>query len=549
MVQLNAMPVMPPFRLTAPAGVAVALWAGLSCIPPPVSPCASDADCRTVNRCMSGVCQPFTPECTTNRQCLDAHTGEPYRCVPGQGICVPLTSTDCQTVLADNLDLVEDEAIYIGALMPLIGADESTGLPMKNAMELARRDFRQLGGLPAAGPGGRRRPLVVIACNDDADPVGAAQHLVNVAHVPAIVGAAFSGVTLNVANQVTLPGNTLLLSPSATSALITGLDDHDLVWRTSPSDALQALAVAGAVEISETRLRAAQGLMPADNITLAVVHKGDSYGAALADALFAPLVFNGQPANAQVNLFIRQNYGDPDDPPSVDYTSAVNLMLSRLPHLIIIIGTNEGVTQIFAAVEAGWPSGTPRPYYIFTDGGELPELLDLVTTNSDPDAVRARIMGSVPGTASTYNPFNLFKLQYSSTFTDGTNPQVFGAAGAYDAVYLLAYAAVALGTQPITGPNLATALTRLVPPGPKVIVGSATINQAFGALSANAMDHIDFDGASGPLDFDVLVGEAPSDIQLWCVVHGASPGEYVFDTTGRYYDASANMMAGTYVCP
>jgi len=46
-------------------------------------------------------------------------------------------------------------------------------------------------------------------------------------------------------------------------------------------------------------------------------------------------------------------------------------------------------------------------------------------------------------------------------------------------------------------------------------VGADKINTAFMPLQTGS--NIDFNGASGPLDFDVTTGEAPSEIQIWCI--------------------------------
>ena len=60
----------------------------------------------------------------------------------------------------------------------------------------------------------------------------------------------------------------------------------------------------------------------------------------------------------------------------------------------------------------------------------------------------------------------------------------------------------------MTGRGLAEGVKRLVPEGTRIDAGGAQINQAYGALQAG--ENVDFQGASGPLDFDVDVGEAAS---------------------------------------
>ena len=57
---------------------------------------------------------------------------------------------------------------------------------------------------------------------------------------------------------------------------------------------------------------------------------------------------------------------------------------------------------------------------------------------------------------------------------------------------------------------------------------------------------IAIDGASGPLHFDLMLHEAPSDIQVWCVIDSGMPE---FTPSGRTYDATSMMMTGTFSCP
>jgi branched-chain amino acid transport system substrate-binding protein len=166
------------------------------------------------------------------------------------------------------------------------------------------------------------------------------------------------------------------------------------------------------------------------------------------------------------------------------------------------------------------------------------DLWKKVGSNQD---LRKRILGTVP---STHNHvFWNFKQAYKTKFTDGTSPAVFGAAGAYDATYLLGYATVANGSLPVTGANLAKALRREVPPGTAMGVGADSINPIFKILESGK--NIDFDGASGPLDFDLSTGDAPSDIQLWCLPKDPSGNASAAQNSGEFFDATTGKIAGS----
>ena len=491
--------------------------------------------------------------CSTNAECLSA-LGDMHICkrAPGAsiGTCAALLSDDCKTVFGEWQN---DDAFLFGSVLPTTGQDTSTGLACEDAIKLAVEDFKQFGpGLPAV-PGvdsARRRPLAFVGCSDNSDKLTgskAARHLVEDVGVQAIIGPQWSGVTGQVASDVTIPHNVLLISPSATARSITDLPDHGLVWRTSPSDTFQAAAIVQYVALLEPKIRASRNLMPADKIRVALIYQGTTYGLGLYDSLAQSLRMNGTLAFDDANkpYFMTNNYGDPSDP-SLPLTAeaAVTATLGHNPHLVIDLCTNEGVTQILKPVEDRWATdhtGTPGPLWVLGDGGKIPELWAYIAGN---DNLRKRTTGTVPGSISTL--FTNFERKYDAKgFGDGTSPAVLGPAGSYDSVYLLAYSAVSLGAQPLTGPNLAAGMAALVPgaQAQKVDVGANNIRSSFNTLSAGGK--IDFDGASGPLDFDTQIGEAPSDIQIWCMPKdGASQKAAAAQNSGLYLDASSMTMAG-----
>jgi branched-chain amino acid transport system substrate-binding protein len=480
--------------------------------------------------------------CSVNADCAGKGTQPVCRADTRQ--CVDLASDLCTV----HGDATRDDAFVFGSIGPLSGADASFGEPIKDAILLAIDDFAQAGGLPPRPGASSARPLVLVACDDQGDAeVGtrAAQHLAHDVGVPAIVGAMFSGITIQIATQVTIPAGVLLLSPSATSPNITNLDDHGLVWRTSPPDTLQAAALALYVPTIEQRVRTSLGLAATDQVRLAILNKGDAYGSDLAIALEKSLVLNGAAVTSGQNAqsYKRIDYGNPDDPAAdpPKFALAVSTALGFQPHIVLVAGTGEGVNDVFIPIEQGWPAAAAyRPEYMFTDGGEVPDLWSFVAMNDPMDTLRPRVHGSVPGTVG---PLAVaFRAAFLAKFTEGSSPDVFGAAGAYDATYLLGYGVAALGGAGITGAALAGGFGKLVPPGKVLDVGPANIAAAFQSL---AQGGIDFNGASGPLDFDLLTGEAPSDIQIWCLPKDAMTGAASSPVlSGFTYDARTGGLGG-----
>ncbi|MBX3202521.1 MAG: ABC transporter substrate-binding protein [Labilithrix sp.] len=481
---------------------------------------------------------PEVAECAANADCTSK--GEYNICRKSDGKCVSLLSPDCARIVGDYKD---DNAILIGSLLPTAGPDQSSGLPIQNSIELAIEDFRSIGNVAPRPGGTARRPLVLVGCNDNSEnatAVRAARHLASEVGVPAIIGAAFSGITIAVANEVTIPAGVLLISPSATSVAITQLADNGLVWRTSPSDVIQADAHATLFPLIEQRVKAANAGL--EKVNVAIAHKGDAYGSGLAQTLTTKLTMNGEPAIDVGNepFFKVFNYGDPDDaakPP--DYATAISGIVGRAPHVVYLFGTTEAITQMMKGVETQW-TAAHRPIYLLADGALVSEVTDLLNDVEPTGTLRKRILGTVPGTSS--QAFKTFRILYQSRVNDGTSPDIGGTANGYDALYNLAYAAVAIGDKPLTGSNLKDGFAKLVPPAPLLAVGAQQINTAFQALSAG--QSIDFAGASGPLDYDLTTGEAASDIQIWCVplVDGkAGAGR----ASSVFYDAAGEKLDGT----
>lgn len=502
--------------------------------------CESDADCAGFAGTVCSAEQVCVePPCATHQDCT-ALLGPYHVCRHEAGVCADLRSTECAVVEGDYTN---DDAFLFGVVVPTEGEAAQTGRSLTNAVRLALREFEQTAnGLPPKPGATARRPLAFVGCNDNGDAdtaVAAAQHLTSL-EIPAIIGAAFSGITIKMATEATIPAQTLLISPSATSVALTDLNDGGLVWRTSPSDVFQARAMVQYVPSIEETVRTDLSLMTSDKVRLAILHKGDSYGSGLGKAIEKDLALNGAAALDPSNngSYVRFDYGDPDNPSAnpTRFEEAVQDALALAPHIIILVGTTEAVVDVLAPLEQSWQAPY-RPRYVLTDGVVVTPLWEFVGTDA---ALRQRVTGTIPGTTNVL--FQGFRSEFNTQYSDGTSPDVFGAAGAYDATYLLAYSAVVAGGEPITGPVLAEGLKRMVPPGDLVRVGTDDINSTFTTLLAG--ENVDFDGASGPLDFNVATGEAPSDIQIWCLQSsgGAATGAI---GSGLYLDAKTDQLTGT----
>lgn len=515
--------------------------------------CQTDADCADnpdgKTQCNSqNVCvtPPNVAVCTSNADCLGTDLNA--ICRKSDQVCVTLRSPECQTVVGD---ITRDDALMIGGVLPTAGPDVQFGQAGELAIELAVSEILTAGGIPSAAAG-MTRPIVFIGCNDgdgtQEAAIKAAKHLAEDLEIPAIIGHSYSGSTLSIANEVTIKNGTLLISPSATSDAITTLIDNDLVWRTSPPDSLQSAALKLYVPEVESLVRNmfVVNQMPFDTpVKLAVINNTDTYGLALAEALVSggsggPLKVNGlpvsDPSNAQ--LYKRLQYEDGDVGQEVNIVTEMAEQLH--PNIIVLFGYVNSIS-IITSIESSW-TGDPQlmPRYVLSDGALSQDLMAATQGN---DSLRGRITGTVfgPSTPRFQTFIDAYNAKYP-TKKDQYPASVFGAAGAYDAVYLLAYAKAATTDLPDSGTTLATGLKiAFNPAGMAINAGGADAPMGFAEIQSAGS--INYRGASGELDFDSLTGEAPSDVQIWCVPSGQLPPEgYV--RSGLFYSAETKALSG-----
>jgi branched-chain amino acid transport system substrate-binding protein len=472
---------------------------------------------------------PPATSCTTTQECLPDHQGINWMCRKSDNTCVSIVSQDCEPPVGPY---TRDDVILIGALLPLSEPHSSIGQSLKDALRLAVNDFA--GGLSPSTDAGSRRPLAIVWCDETNNIDRAAKHLRDDLKVPVIIGTAFSQTTLNVANDVTLDAGLLLFSGAAGSDL-SSINDSGLVWRTMPSDKLQATAMVKTLQnVLEPKVR---GLNGGQNIRVAIVHRADVYGNELEQELKSKLVINGLPATDPGNagLFIDTDYSTPDAPGShsTDEAIAAVTRQSSLPDVIILAGYTEAVALV-GDIEGIWP-GPRRPLYLLSNGMVARELLTTLTQNDD---LRKRTIGTAPGTDQNVNQnMQSFVIHFRQTFKDaGSFPEAYAAANAYDALYVVAYGLSATRNSDLVGKDITAGLARILAPSPEagaVDIGPSGIKGAFTLLESG--NPITFRGVSGPLAFDLKKGDVTSDVQVWCAVHRQGTTELIFEASGLSY--------------
>jgi branched-chain amino acid transport system substrate-binding protein len=436
-------------------------------------------------------------------------------------------------VLADEADLTNDDTLWFGAMFPISDPTTTHGRESSRWITLARRDFAGLtGGLPPTKPGGRPRPIGVVLCDDTRDHARSAAHLVDDVGVPAVLGFATSKEVLELANTHFVPKGVLALAAN-TATMLSSIPhppgEVRLIHRVTLSATMVApFTVAFLREIVERDLRRPRAPVGPDGLLrIAILRSPNASGTSHTDAMFDALVA-GRPSADREEL---RTFLIPDptsDDPALFGPAAADVA-AFAPHIVLDGGAT---TVILKYIERAWTRG-PRPRYVY--GGVEPSILRGLA-EADP-GFTARFFTIT----SRDNPiFGKATAHYIAAF--GPEDATSLSPTPYDAFYVLAYAAIALGDEPVTGRALARAIRRLVPPGEPLAVGPANIYTAFNVLARGG--NIDLRGTLTTLDFDPETGDPTAELAMFCL---AKDGGRIVES-GTRWDPVARRLVGDDAC-
>lgn len=509
------------------------------------------------------------PECTTNAECIAARsTG--YVCVKETGRCQSLFSAECDTILggtltatpAEKQDLyANDDTLFLGFVMDLKGAGRSTGIARRQGVALALDAIARNRGIPG-GPGGRRRPVAVVACSEtkddgSSDPKVPARHLIDDLHVPAIIGASNSDTTSELFFNAALPG-TLVFAPNALSSRLSTSQDNGLFWRTSTASPAHAQALRQQIGAIYTDLVTNRGVTPRE-ARLAVVYLDNGFGQDITGQILSGLTWNeasvDDPASANGALctstpclaprrVLRLAYGDTSAAGLQNLATELKFFFA--PDLVVLVGGADAVS-IARSYEDQLGTTTPPafpPSYLFAQGSATTELTTILTADPGDAGLRPRVRG-VRQRLATDEP-TVFAGAYNAAFPAGP-PNTLGVPGAYDIAYLLSYAAAAApgdAGAPLTGARLSEGLKRVLD-GTSTATFRTTAEAVPGATDALAAGQaINVKGYSYTEPFDLDAGEAPSKLDVFCV-----SGSNTLSPSGQSYDPDVDATVGTFACP
>ncbi len=431
--------------------------------------CTSDADCASPSGaagvCSDGICS--TP----------AGTGE-------------LRGGPCDEIIGPG----EADDFYIGVLLPLSGEEAGFGVPLLNAVRIAQGDFNALGGV-------RSSEISLLVCDTaglDAQAIEGAEHLAEVG-VQAVIGPDFSRQVLDVANQVTISNEMVLVTPSGTAAPIRILDDNDLVWRTVANDAVQGRTLGLLVDRVVTE---DLGLTWEQAEVLVLERAEDTYSAGLSEAIES-VVPRAADASSLANF---ETY-----PENWEEFWISNRGDFAAPDVVVILGASEG-WDFAEEIDAFFDS---EPIFVFADAAKNSE--EAAVTDS---ALEGRILGTAPQNVgeTDYIPYQSFRAKYQSDYDQDPNQFQF-VANAFDALFVIALGASAEG---LSGPQIAQGMKRLSDTEAEEISADQTgATRAIEILRGEA--NVDYQGAAGPMNFDETGEPDFSSIALWCFEDGGVP--------------------------
>ncbi|MFZ8803456.1 MAG: ABC transporter substrate-binding protein [Candidatus Calescibacterium sp.] len=394
----------------------------------------------------------------------------------------------------------KEETIKIGFIVSLTGDFASFGETMVNAARLAESEINEGGGVL-----GKKIELKI--CDDGTTPDGAKSCFDKLTSegIKLIIGPTTSLATIkgicggNIQScDPVKQKRVLIISPSATSPLITKIDDDGLIWRNAPSDDLQGGVLAelarGKIEGLET--------MKVDKVS--VIYRDDPYGAKLAEKFKDEF----EKLGGTVLKFVK--YAEDKE---TGFSSEIQEAYgSGNPDaLVLITFTKDGVNLLKDLKSYIEQNNKPKPKLFGCDGNMSTSISGEKTIT---DLIKDNFVGTAPSAPVGSEIYKAFSQKYNQKY--GKPPEVFND-NVYDLVYILAMGIQAAGEP--DADKVKEKLPQLTAGGEKVKPVSAGGNWKDIITKISQGVDIDYDGASGSNEFDGN-GDIKSGVyNIWKVIN------------------------------
>ncbi|MCW5262896.1 amino acid ABC transporter substrate-binding protein [Verminephrobacter eiseniae] len=369
----------------------------------------------------------------------------------------------------------------IGVVVPMTGPAGQYGQTAAKAIQMAFRDLNQAGGVIGC-------PLDTEIRDDQSQGavgVDAARQLVDIRHVPAIIGSIISSVTLPVLTSVTVPAGVVQISPASTTPTLTTMaregKTRGLFFRTITSDALQSLATGQFA--ADLKLK-----------KVAVIYVNNDYGVNL----------NKEFARAFTALGGTIVSATPYNERQASYQPEVTKALASKPEALYLIGyPTDGATIVRTWISLG---GAQK--FLLNDGLNSDEFIK---------AVGPRYLAQAYGTSSGTPPSastRYFAAAYPAFSNFSANAP--GADRAYDAAALIGLAIAWAGKA--DSASIRDGIRRVLDPQ-GAMIGAGPDEFKRGLALIEERKPIRYNGLIGPVQFDKH-GDITGPFIKWQIVDG-----------------------------
>ena len=388
----------------------------------------------------------------------------------------------------------ESQDTTIGTVLPVSGDLSTLGPGMQKAIDLAFELVNETGGVN----GGEISAIHRDSGTSEQAGTDAASGLVNIDGVEIILGAVSSGVTIAIAESVTIPSGTLHISPASSSNAITSLADNDMVFRTRVNDAVKSQVLA--------ELAVAAGYQ-----RVATTYVNNAYGASLNESFIEAFEAMG----GEVTGAVAHELGQ------ASYISELRDTTSEPSDVLLTIAyPDSGQILLREAAEGDYYDD-----FMFVDVTRSQTMFDNIGGNHFEGD-----FGVSPGAPDSPG-VRAFRQLYADR-TDG-DPSASLITEAFDAAAVLALAIEKADTD---DPVAVRDVLRAVANPPGEIVGPGDIPRALELVRDG--EEINYVGASGNVDFDDQ-GNVVSSMRVWYVENNTIVDSDIYALPGDEIDLSS----------
>ena len=362
--------------------------------------------------------------------------------------------------------------VQVGTVMPVSGDLSAFGPSAQRAMDLAFQLVNEAGGVN----GGEISAIHRDSGTNEQIGTDSASGLVNVDGVNILIAAHSSGVTIAIAESVTIPAGVLHLSVGSSSKAITALADNDMVFRTRVNDFVKSQALSSLAEALGYK-------------RVSTTYINNAYGASLNESF----VENFERAGGEVTAAVAHELGQ------ASYISELRDAAKDEPEVLVTIAyPDSGRTLLREAAESGIYDD-----FMFVDVTKNQTMFDAIGGNHFEGD-----FGVSPGNPQS-TAVDDFRRIYEERTGGDPNQQLI--AEAFDGAIVIALAIEKAGSD---DPVVVRDALRPVANPPGEIVGPGEVARAL-ELVREGTD-INYVGAAGDIDFDEN-GDVVSGMRVWKV--------------------------------